>query len=291
MSYLSVSDVDSTYKAALAAGAKSLVAPMDYGSAGRAATIADPTGGVFSLWRGNQGDPAEVETTPPGGFIWNELATKDEKMALAFYEKVFGFSHDEMPMPEGTYFVLKQGEKGRAGLYKAKDASMPTSWTPYVCVADCDATSERAKTLGATASCRRRHSRRRPPGDVRRPARRDGRDPEAGPDDGLTTPQQPATRSARALCAGRDPGLDQRAELGLRSRRGPRVPPGCQPQPTSESCAMCSWICASVLPPFRAGSLICCADLAERLALPRHRGGATCQSGCPGTPRGIEIRA
>lgn len=151
LSYLSVSDVDSTYKAALAAGAKSLVAPMDYGSVGRAATIADPTGGVLSLWRGKQGDPAEVETTPPGGFIWNELATQDEKMALAFYEKVFGFTHDEMPMPEGAYFVLKQGEKGRAGLYKAMHASMPTSWTPYVCVADCDATTDKAKSLGANA--------------------------------------------------------------------------------------------------------------------------------------------
>ena len=52
LSYLSVRDVDSAYKAALAAGAKSLMAPMDYGSAGRAATIVDPTGGVFSLWRG-----------------------------------------------------------------------------------------------------------------------------------------------------------------------------------------------------------------------------------------------
>ena len=40
-------DLDSAYKAALAAGAKSLMAPMDYGSAGRAATIADPSGGVF----------------------------------------------------------------------------------------------------------------------------------------------------------------------------------------------------------------------------------------------------
>src|SRR5206468_2307685 len=69
MGYLSVTDVDSTYKAALAAGAKSLVAPMDYGSVGRAATLADPTGGVFSIWRGKQGDPVEVETTPPGGFI------------------------------------------------------------------------------------------------------------------------------------------------------------------------------------------------------------------------------
>jgi uncharacterized protein len=150
LSYLSVSDVDSAYKAALAAGAKSLMAPMDYGSAGRAATIADPTGGVFSLWRGAEGDPAESETTPPGGWIWNELATKDEKTALAFYEKAFGFSHDAMSTPDGTYYILKQGAKGRAGVYKAKDPKMPTLWTPYVCVADADATSARAQSLGAT---------------------------------------------------------------------------------------------------------------------------------------------
>ena len=183
MSYLSVSDVDSSYKAALAAGAKSLVAPKDYGSAGRTATIADPTGGVFSLWRGAQGDPPEVETTPPGGWIWNELATQDEKMALAFYEKVFGFTHDEMAMPEGTYYVLKQGDKGRAGLCKATHTSMPTMWTPYVCVADCDKTTEQAKSArrqrGRAAD---RHPRRRPPGDVRRSAGCDARDPEAEPD-------------------------------------------------------------------------------------------------------------
>jgi len=53
-------------------------------------------------------------------------------------------------MPDGAYFVLKQGERGRAGLYKATHASMPTSWTPYVCVADCDKTTEQAKSLGAT---------------------------------------------------------------------------------------------------------------------------------------------
>jgi predicted enzyme related to lactoylglutathione lyase len=126
------------------------MAPMDYGSAGRAATIADPTGGVFSLWRGAEGDPPETDTTPPGGWIWNELATQAEKTALAFYEKAFGFTHDAMPMPEGTYYVLKQGDKGGAGLYKSKDATMPTQWTPYVCVADADATSERAKSFGAT---------------------------------------------------------------------------------------------------------------------------------------------
>src|SRR6202049_3182464 len=38
---------------------------------------------------------------------------------------------------------------------------------------------------------------------------------------------------------------------------GSRFPPGIQPQPTSESWAICSWIAASVLPPLRRGSLIC----------------------------------
>ena len=150
LSYLSVSDVDSSYKAALAAGAKSLMAPMDYGSAGRAATIADPTGGVFSLWKGAEGDPAEAETTPPGGWIWNELATQDEKTALTFYAKAFAFSHDTMSMPDGNYYVLKQGDKGRAGLFKSKHAAMPTMWTPYVCVADCDASTAKATGLGAS---------------------------------------------------------------------------------------------------------------------------------------------
>ena len=150
MSYLSVQDVDSSYKAALAAGAKSAVAPIDYAGAGRMATIADPTGGVFSLWRGTQGDPPDVETTPPGAWIWNELSTKDEKTALAFYEKVFAFDHDAMQMPDGTYYVLKQGGKGRAGLWKAPDPSMPTMWLPYVCVEDADKKAELAKSLGAT---------------------------------------------------------------------------------------------------------------------------------------------
>ena len=150
LSYLSVTDVDAAYKAALAAGAKSLMAPTDYGGAGRAATIADPTGGVFALWKGAQDDPADVDKTPPGGWIWNELTTKDDKAALAFYEKVFGFTHDAMPMPDGTYYVLKRGDKGRAGVFKAPNPSIPTMWLPYVSVADCDAVAAHAKSLGAT---------------------------------------------------------------------------------------------------------------------------------------------
>jgi hypothetical protein len=149
LSYLSVDDVDAAYKSALAAGAKSLMAPMDYGAAGRAATLADPTGGVFSLWKGAQGDPADTAQTPLGGWLWNELSTQDDKKALAFYEKVFGFGHDEMPMPQGTYYMLKQGDKMRGGLSKAMDAATPAMWMQYVKVADCDASAAQATRLGA----------------------------------------------------------------------------------------------------------------------------------------------
>ena len=151
LSYLSVSDVDASYKSALAAGAKSLMAPMDYGSAGRAATLADPSGGVFSLWKGAMGDPADTEDVPVGGWYWNELSTQNETAALAFYEKVFGFSHDAMPMPQGVYYVLKQGETVRGGLAKAMDAKTPTMWRQYVKVADCDASAAKAVGLGATS--------------------------------------------------------------------------------------------------------------------------------------------
>lgn len=149
LSYLSVADVDASYKTALAAGAKSLMAPMDYGAAGRAATLADPTGAVFSLWKGAQDDPADTDNAATGAFLWNELTTQDEKAALTFYEKAFGYTHDAMPMPQGTYNILKQGQSRRGGLCKAMDASTPAMWMQYVKVDDCDAASAKAKSLGA----------------------------------------------------------------------------------------------------------------------------------------------
>lgn len=149
LSYLSVDDVDAAHQKALGAGAKSLMAPTDYGGVGRAATLADPTGAVFSLWKSAQGDPADVEQVPAGGWYWNELSTQDPKRALAFYESVFAFAHDEMAMPQGTYYILKQDDKPRAGLVKSMQATAPSMWLQYVAVDDCDASAAQAESLGA----------------------------------------------------------------------------------------------------------------------------------------------
>jgi uncharacterized protein len=150
MSYLSVRDVNVAHAAALAAGGKSLMPPTDFGNVGRGATLADPTGAVFSVWTSAMDDRADEASTPIGEWHWNELMTPDEHKALRFYEAVIGYHHDTMDMgPQGTYYLLKMGDAMRAGLMRSPMADTPPLWVPYVAVADCDATAAQAVALGA----------------------------------------------------------------------------------------------------------------------------------------------
>jgi len=150
LSYLSVPDVDASFKAATAAGAKGLMPPTDFPPAGRGAALADPTGAAFAIWKGATEDRPDAEKTAAGDWFWNECWTPDDKKALGFYESVFGFAHEAMDMgPQGTYYVLKMDDKPRAGLMKSTEAKAPPLWLPYVAVADCDASAEKAKSLGA----------------------------------------------------------------------------------------------------------------------------------------------
>ncbi len=154
MSYLSVPDVDAAHAAALAAGAKSLMPPTDFGPVGRGATLADPTGAAFSIWTSAQGDRADAAKTPVGDWHWNELMTPDEKKALAFYEGVFGYTHDTMDMgPQGSYYLLKKGDAMRGGLMHSPMPDTPPLWVPYVAVADCDATAAQARAWARRSSC------------------------------------------------------------------------------------------------------------------------------------------
>lgn len=148
VSYLSVPDVDASHSAALAAGCRILMAPTDFGPVGRAAAIADPTGASFCVWKGANGDPVDVANTPMGGWVWNELWTSDERKALAFYEAMFGFSHQAMNMGPMTYYVLNRDGRPRAGLCQSVDPQAKSMWLPYVAVPDCDGTARKAAALG-----------------------------------------------------------------------------------------------------------------------------------------------
>lgn len=148
-SYLSVADVDASADALVKAGGKMLMQPTDFSPVGRGAMVTDPQGAAFSIWRGYGDDRADVEQPVAGDWCWNELMTKDAAAASQFYQSVFAYDIDIMPMPQGDYHVLKTGVIPRAGIMDSPDNNMPSHWLPYIYVEDCDATHAKAVALGA----------------------------------------------------------------------------------------------------------------------------------------------
>ena len=159
---LQVADIHATAKQIESLGGKVHVQPTKMETMGSYAVVADPGGGVFALWQ-----PAQVQGTgdyrdAAGAWCWNELAAHDVDAAVAFYTKL-GFEHQamEMPGPDGkpsTYHVLSSEGKPRAGIMKSPMPQAPQAWMPYVQVANCDQTIDKAKKLGATIAL--------PPSDV-----------------------------------------------------------------------------------------------------------------------------
>jgi predicted enzyme related to lactoylglutathione lyase len=149
ISYLSVEDVDAAARAAAAAGGKLVEPPADLPGVGRSARIADPQGAELCLFHNKDGDPPDQDA-PLGTFFWNELHTTDPAAALAFYEKVVGFSHQSMDMgPAGKYHVIGKGGVDRGGITEHLPPGTMPHWLPYVRVEDVDGTLARARRLGA----------------------------------------------------------------------------------------------------------------------------------------------
>jgi uncharacterized protein len=88
-----------------------------------------------------------------GSFYWNELMTHDPEKAKSFYGSSIGWTFDSMPMPEGTYWVAKLGDKPVGGIFPMSGsnfAGVPEHWMPYVAVDNVDARLEKATTAGAS---------------------------------------------------------------------------------------------------------------------------------------------
>lgn len=85
-----------------------------------------------------------------GAFSWNELMTNDADAALKFYQPLFGWTVETMPMPQGPYHVVKAAGTSVGGVMKfsAEAGGMPPCWGSYVTVNDVDATCARAVELG-----------------------------------------------------------------------------------------------------------------------------------------------
>lgn len=91
----------------------------------------------------------EMTRYEPGTFCWVELATSDGSAAKSFYTNLFGWTANEIPIGEGSvYVMLQKSGKDVGALYENKN--VPPNWLSYVAVASADETGEKAKSLGAT---------------------------------------------------------------------------------------------------------------------------------------------
>ncbi len=97
----------------------------------------------------------EASTRQKGMFSWNELMAKDVEAATGFYTRLFGWTSEFMPAPEGggDYTVFKVNDTQVAGMMRlpaeAEQAGARPYWGAYVTVDDVEATARKAQELGA----------------------------------------------------------------------------------------------------------------------------------------------
>jgi predicted enzyme related to lactoylglutathione lyase len=83
-------------------------------------------------------------------FVHVELNTSDVEKAKAFYGRLLEWKLEDRPMPGGfTYTMIGVGEGTGGGMMKQMMPGAPSAWLPYVAVQDIQASTKKAKDLGA----------------------------------------------------------------------------------------------------------------------------------------------
>jgi len=149
--YIAVEDADASAARATQLGGEVKSAPFDVGPNGRMANIVDPTGAPFAIWQPKQTPGIGIKNSP-GAFCWADLNTSDRPTARRFYESLFGWMFDPgKGKDDDGYLHIRNGEHYQAGMlpeaYRNKHA--PPHWILYFTSSNCDASTKKAKDLGA----------------------------------------------------------------------------------------------------------------------------------------------
>ncbi|MEM7160566.1 MAG: VOC family protein [Myxococcota bacterium] len=128
--YLRVADVDAASKAVADNGGEVLVPPTDI-PPGRFSTVKTPSGAAFSLFK--SANPEDEDPVPALGNIhWVDLHSKDIDADLAFLREALGLKTQEMPMPNGPYFILNPDTATRGGAMAGMNPQAPSMWLAWV---------------------------------------------------------------------------------------------------------------------------------------------------------------
>lgn len=96
---------------------------------------------------------ANLQAQKPGSFCWIELGTTDQHAAKDFYQKLFGWSSDDMPMgPNDFYTMFKLNGRDVGAAYTLRpdqqQRGVPVHWMLYIACEDVNASTKRAADLG-----------------------------------------------------------------------------------------------------------------------------------------------
>src|SRR6266571_3270094 len=133
--------------------------PFDVFTQGRMAGFSDPTGAQFAVWQPGETKGLDAVTVA-NTLCWTELHTTDPATVKAFYQSVFGWVTEDVPMGEFTYTVVRPADSGpdasQGGIMGISDemggAGMTPRWRPYFEVTDCDAVVAKTTEHGGSVS-------------------------------------------------------------------------------------------------------------------------------------------
>ncbi|MEM8878817.1 MAG: VOC family protein, partial [Pseudomonadota bacterium] len=88
-----------------------------------------------------------------GDFVWCDLSTFDVAGTRDFYGRLFGWSYDRIPQPDGSpYDVASINDVPQAGVFempeKFQKIGLPSFWMSYIQVDDAAAIVDLARQLG-----------------------------------------------------------------------------------------------------------------------------------------------
>ncbi|HVJ09504.1 MAG TPA: VOC family protein [Acidisarcina sp.] len=147
--FIGVDDVDAYASRLEKAGGKLHCAPQDIPGVGRFASVEDPQGAVFLLFKGSLNcEPPRPPAGSPGTVGWNELSANDGPSAWSFYSGLFGWTEDStMDMgPMGVYRIFKNGGNPVGAMMTRDRTKSPMPfWLYYFNVDDIDAAATRIR--------------------------------------------------------------------------------------------------------------------------------------------------
>jgi predicted enzyme related to lactoylglutathione lyase len=91
----------------------------------------------------------------PGTFCWIDLSTTDQEAAKTFYQGLFGWDCEDLPVGDGVVYSMMRVDGHDVAAISPqpemmREAGAPPFWNSYVSVDDADAVAAKAKAGGAT---------------------------------------------------------------------------------------------------------------------------------------------